>query len=97
MNILGGRTCNLECTQEIVPSRKHEFVGIVKVIFIDPTPENIAYKAWGSGLVTLAYVLMISTVAPIIYFTLTFKWPMSINVHIALCTVGVSCWLFNLL
>lgn len=87
------RICHLECKEGDIHDPVHEFIGPVKMVFIDPTRFDFWYTKCTPAVFTLAYFLLILTVVSIGICTLTFKFPIETNVHIFLCTIGVSTYI----
>ena len=85
--------CELECQgkkkKETLGAR-HEFVGPVKIILVESTVVEYDRKVWGSAVFTFVMLLMGVTVFTVIFFTLKFKLPFVMNIHVMLCTIGVS-------
>ncbi|CAH0625437.1 unnamed protein product [Chrysodeixis includens] len=85
------RTCDLECVKQ--GATRHEFVGPVKIVLMEPLPEDYNRKAVASGCLSMALLIMGVVVFTVFLFTLTFqlRWPE--NVHILLCTMGFQLFL----
>lgn len=82
------KACNLECVENLPPV--HEFVGPVKIVLMDVPKSVYTNKLWGSAFIALATMLIGATVITILFYTLGFKTPVMTNLHIVLCTFGVS-------
>ncbi|PZC77757.1 hypothetical protein B5X24_HaOG203001 [Helicoverpa armigera] len=80
------KVCDLECGKK--PVCVHEFVGPVKIVLVESTAVDYQRKIWGSAAFTLATMLMGATVFAVFLFTLSFKLPLFVNLHVVLCTMG---------
>lgn len=88
---MGDGSCDLECVTKAPPKPKiHEFIGTVKILLVDVSPSEYMWKRIDAALITLAYFMMGATVMNVLFYTLTFKLPLFMNLHIVLCTCGVS-------
>lgn len=89
--------CELECQGKKGKAKaagaRHEFVGPVKIVLVESTLVDYHRKVWGSAVFTFVMLLMGTTVFTVLFFTLTFKLPFTMNIHIVLCTIGVSTYL----
>lgn len=89
------KTCDLECQGKKkekgeVTGNRHEFVGPVKIVFVESTPADYQRKIWFSALFTFDMLLLGATVFTVFFFTLDFRLPFKMNIHVLLCTMGVS-------
>lgn len=93
-DIAYARACDLECQGKGVKSgNRHEFVGPVKIVLVESTPVDHKRKVWGSAVFTFVMLLLGTTVFTVFFFTLNFRLPFEMNVHVLLCTMGVSTFL----
>jgi hypothetical protein len=80
--------CNLECLNGQQPV--HEFVGPVKIVLVDVPKDVYAKRMCLSGFLAVANMMIGATVMTVLFFTLSMKLEMMANLHIILCTFGVS-------
>ncbi|XP_035437551.1 uncharacterized protein LOC118267588 [Spodoptera frugiperda] len=84
------RVCELECRGlQGLPAR-HEFVGPVKIVLIESTPMDYRFKVCWSAMVTMSLLFLGVPAFTLFYYTLYFKLPRLVNLHIFLCTMGLQ-------
>ncbi|KAH9642219.1 hypothetical protein HF086_005549 [Spodoptera exigua] len=84
------RVCELECQGLKGLPARHEFVGPVKIILIESTPMDYRRKVCWSAMFALALLFMGVAIFTVILYTMAFKLPFWMNLHIVVCTIGVS-------
>ncbi|KAF9405439.1 hypothetical protein HW555_013823 [Spodoptera exigua] len=87
------RVCELECQGLKGLPARHEFVGPVKIILIESTPMDYRRKVCWSAMFALALLFMGVAIFTVILYTMAFKLPFWMNLHIVVCTIGLQ--LFN--
>ncbi|XP_022827082.1 uncharacterized protein LOC111356822 [Spodoptera litura] len=84
------RVCELECRGlQGIPARR-EFVGPVKITLIESTPVDYRRKVCVSAMIAMAILLLGVPVFTLYLYTMQFRLPLWVNLHIVLCTMAVQ-------